>query len=209
MLLKFNEYIVWHFIMLFYISQVIIYFGYMVLSGTFADWYFSLWSDKNNKIKRRGNGSAELSRSPITESLWRVTRYHLGSLAFGAMIITIIRIIRAIVTYIQKKVLASNNGNPCVKCLFCCIQCCLKCCQAIFDKINKEGFIFTTIYGTAFCYSSFTALKILVHNIGRTVMVEGVSKYTEIFGRVAVASLNTGKLLIFLYTKYMIWIQFL
>ena len=185
--------------MLFYLSQVIIYFGYMVLSGTFADWYFSLWSDKNNKIKRRGYETAELSKAPIMESLWRVTRYHLGSLAFGAMIITIIRIIRAIITYIQKKVLAANNQNPVLKCLFCCIQCCLKCCQSIFDKINKEGFIFTTIYGTAYCYSSFTALKILVHNVGRTVMVEGVSRYTEIFGRIAVSCLNTGNFVYILH----------
>eukprot|EP00483_Globobulimina_turgida_P005639 UN05649 len=168
---KMQDSMYWHFIMLFYISQVIIYYGYMVLSGTFADWYFSLWSDKNNKIKRRGNATAELSKSPICESLWRVTRYHLGSLAFGAMIITIVRIIRGIVTYIQGKVLAGSGGNPLVKCVFCCVQCCLKCCQCIFDKINKEGFIFTTIYGTSYCYSSFTAVKILVHNIGRAVMV--------------------------------------
>eukprot|EP01084_Bolivina_argentea_P135149 238207_1 len=136
----------WHFVMLFYISQVIIYFGFMVLAGVFSDWYFSVWDDKDNKTKRRGNDIAELSFYPILESFWRVIRYHLGSLAFGAMIITIIRIIRAIVTYFQNK--TKNGGNnPLIKCIFCCIQCCLKCCQCIFDKINKEGFIFTTIYG--------------------------------------------------------------
>ena len=84
------------------------------------------------------------------------------------------------------------GSNPLFKCLFCCIQCCLKCCQCIFDKINKEGFIFTTIYGTAYCYSSFTALKLLIHNVGRTVMIEGVSKYTELFGRLAISGLATG-----------------
>ena len=31
--------LVWHFIMLLYLSQVMIYYGYMVLAGTFADWY--------------------------------------------------------------------------------------------------------------------------------------------------------------------------
>ena len=193
---------VWHFVMLFYLSQIIIYYGYMVLAGTFADWYFSLWSDKNRKTKRRGNGSAELSRSPITESLWRVSRYHLGSLAFGAMIITLIRMVRAVVTYIQKKTMQSET-NPVVKCMFCCVQCCLKCCQCIFDRINKEGFIITTIYGTSFCYSSFTALKILMSNLGRTAMVEGVSKYTELFGRMAVSLICTGlSVLVMEYNGY-------
>ena len=76
----------------------------MVLAGVFSDWYFSVWEDKGAKVKKRGDGVAELSHWPICESFWRVLRYHLGSLAFGALIITIIRIIRAIVTYIQKKV---------------------------------------------------------------------------------------------------------
>eukprot|EP01083_Nonionella_stella_P009003 26098_1 len=192
---------IWHWIMLFYFSQIIIYFGYMVLSGTFADWYFSLWSDKEAKTKQRGDGPAELSNSPICESFWRVLRFHLGSLAFGAMIIAIIRIIRAIVTYIQSKVVASTN--PLLKCIFCCVQCCLWCCQCIFDKINKEGFIFTTVYGTAYCYSSFTALSVLSKNLARFAMIEGVSSYTECFARIAIASLTTGlTVLVMQYEDY-------
>ena len=52
--------------------------------------------------------------------------------------------------------------------------------------------IFTSVYGTAFCYSSFQALKLLVHNLGRATLVEGVSHWVEIFGRAAIASLSTG-----------------
>eukprot|EP00485_Elphidium_margaritaceum_P013143 CAMPEP_0202693860 /NCGR_PEP_ID=MMETSP1385-20130828/7876_1 /ASSEMBLY_ACC=CAM_ASM_000861 /TAXON_ID=933848 /ORGANISM="Elphidium margaritaceum" /LENGTH=668 /DNA_ID=CAMNT_0049349607 /DNA_START=44 /DNA_END=2050 /DNA_ORIENTATION=+ len=194
---------IWHIIMLLYLSQVLIYFGYMVLASTFGDWYFSLWSDHSTKKKQRGEGPAELSNSPILESLWRVFRYHLGSLAFGAAIITIIRVIRAVVTYIQAKVTASNPNNPLIKCLFCCVQCCLKCCQFVFDRVNKESFVFISIYGTPFCYSAYTAFKILVHSMGRTVMVEGVSKYTELFGRVSVAALNTGiAVLVLKYLPY-------
>ena len=117
----------------------------MVLAGVFSDWYFSVWDDKHNKIKKRGYDVAELSHSPICESFWRVIRFHLGSLAFGALIITIIRVIRAVVTYIQEKVEKSSGNNALIKCIFCCVQCCLKCCQSIFNRINKEGFIFTTI----------------------------------------------------------------
>eukprot|EP01083_Nonionella_stella_P305594 1066605_1 len=72
----------------------------MVLSGAIADWYFSDWNmEKNSKV--RGYNTAELSYSPILESFFRVLRFHLGSLALGALIITIIRIIRACVTFID------------------------------------------------------------------------------------------------------------
>ena len=188
--------IVYHFLCLFYMAQVIIYFGFMVLAGVFSDWYFSEWNiEKNGKV--RGYDTAELSYSPIIETFARILRFHMGSLAFGALIITLIRILRAIVTYIEAK--TRKAQNPMTKCLFCCIQCCLKCFQCIFDRVSKEGFIFTSIYGTAYCYSSFQALKLLLHNIGRVTLVEGVSHYTELFGRMAISSLNTGFAVLIMY----------
>ena len=94
----------------------------MVLSGTIADWYFSEW-DNTKKNKKRGERTAELSQQPIMESIWRVFRFHLGSLAFGALIITFVRILRATLKYIEKRTEAAEN--PLLKCLFCCAQCCL------------------------------------------------------------------------------------
>ena len=182
----------WHVVMLLYVSQLLIYFCYMVLSGAFSDWYFSVWDETHSRRKKRGSGVAQLSSSPIVESLWRVTRFHLGSLAFGALIITLIRIIRAVVTYVQRKVRKGAGANPLVRCLLCLVQCCLSCCQCVFDRVNKNGFIFTAIYGTPFCLSSYTALKLLLSNLGRSVMIDAVSKYSEIFGRIVIALLNTG-----------------
>ena len=135
--------LVWHFICLYFLVHVIIYFGFMVLAGTIADWYFSEW-DTNTGKKKRGYDTAELSRTPVLESFWRVLRFHVGSLAFGALLITLIRILRAIIKYIEKKTMAKSNGL--LRCIFGCVECCLKCCECVFNRINKEGFIFTTMY---------------------------------------------------------------
>jgi len=176
--------------------QVIIYFGFMVLAGAIADWYFSEWNlERTHKV--RGYNTAELSYSPILESFFRTLRFHLGSLALGALVITVIRVIRAVVTYVEAK--TKGAQNPVTKLLFCVFQCCLKCCQCLFDRISKEGFVWTTVYGTAYCYSSFQALKMLVHNVGRAALVEGVSHWTELFGRMAIASLNTGFAVLLMY----------
>jgi len=169
----------------------------MVLSGAIADWYFSLW-DIRHEHKIRGYGKAELSDSPILESLYRVIRYHIGSLSFGALVITPVRIIRGILSYLQVKFKDSTNAFT--KCILCCAQCCLKCLDCILNKITKEGFVFTTIYGSAFCYSSLQALKLLWENIGRSAMVEGISSYMEIFGRISISALTTGISLAILYS---------
>jgi len=188
--------IVWHFLTLFYMVQVIIYFGFMVLAGAIADWYFSEWNNATTH-KVRGYNTAELSHSPIMESFWRTLRFHMGSLALGALVITVIRVVRAIVTYVEAK--TKGAQNPVTKMLFCVFQCCLKCCQCLFDRISKEGFVWTTVYGTAYCYSSFQALKMLLHNVGTAALVEGVSHWTELFGRMAIASLNTGFAVFLMY----------
>ncbi|ETO26144.1 hypothetical protein RFI_10989 [Reticulomyxa filosa] len=181
--------LVYHFICLVYMIQVIVYFGFMVLAGTFADWYFSIW-DSTHTRKIRGHSTAELSHAPIIESLFRVIRFHIGSLAFGALLITPVRVVRWTLLYIQKK--TQNAQNPLTKCLLGCADCFLKCFECIIDKINKEGFIFTTIYGTNFCYSSIIAIKLIWNNAMRAALVEGISHYMELFGRLAIASLTTG-----------------
>jgi len=76
----------------------------------------------------------------------------------------------------------------------------LKCCECLFDRISKEGFIFTMIYGTSFCTSSLQSIKLITNNIARTAMVEGISKYMEFFGRMAIASLTTSICIIIMRT---------
>lgn len=52
------------------------------LSGSYAHWYFFRRDDKYS------------SRFPLTASVYRTLRYHLGSLAFGAFLIAVIQLLR-------------------------------------------------------------------------------------------------------------------
>jgi choline transporter-like protein 2/4/5 len=126
-------------IVFLYISIV----SYMVIAGTIADWYFSITDSEGNK--KRGDGKGELSRHPILSAFKRTCRFHMGSLAFGSLIIAIIQTVRTILMYIQKKTSAKSNGLT--RCMFACVACCLKCLQACIDKISKNAFVWTAIWG--------------------------------------------------------------
>ena len=197
--------LIFHFISLLYFMQVFIYFGFMVMAGAVADWYFSEWeiepsnSNSQRTRKMRGNETSQLSEYPILESLVRVLRFHIGSVAFGALIITFIRTLRATLKYIEKKTKLSQNGLG--KCLFSCVNCCNSCCQCILDKCSKNGIIFCSIYGTNFCYSSHESIKLIWSNIGRTAMMEGISKFMEIFGRLSISMFTTG-IAILVFNEY-------
>lgn len=60
-------------------------------------------------------------------------RYHLGSIAFGSLLIAIVQFIRAILEYINHKTKELQQNNMLVKFLMCCVRCCLWC----FEKCVK------------------------------------------------------------------------
>ena len=52
-----------------------------MIAGAVADWYFSAGSDRGALLK-----------SPITASLARTLRFHLGSIALGSLVIAFIQV---------------------------------------------------------------------------------------------------------------------
>lgn len=94
-----------HFFHLLWNVQFLIYFTFFVISGAIAQWYFAGWEDPvSQDSKKRGNGDGELPGSPVCASVMRAIRFHIGTIACGALIIAIIQFMRACVAYIHNKV---------------------------------------------------------------------------------------------------------
>eukprot|EP01084_Bolivina_argentea_P053196 97662_1 len=68
-----------------------------------------------------------------------------------------------------------------------------------YNRMRKEGLIFTSLYGTSFCLSSYGASKLEKDNITRLADVEGFSNYNERFGRIGIASVNTSIVVIIMF----------
>merc|ERR1712156_858728 len=64
--------------------------GEMVLAGAFSSWYWTL-------------KKSDVPALPVLTSIGRTIRYHTGTLAFGSLIIAIIKMIRLMLQYIQDK----------------------------------------------------------------------------------------------------------
>lgn len=69
----------------------------------------------------------------------QIFRYHIGTLAFGALIIAIVRFIRMIFEYIDYKI-KQHTDNMVVKILSCCCRCCLWCLEKFLRFINRLVF---------------------------------------------------------------------
>jgi len=164
---KATENIMWiHIFGLFWAVEFIGYWMYMVMSGAFAEWYFTPWNDDARTSKT-------VSGNLILRSLWRVTRFHLGTVAFGSLIIAVIKTIRAALAYIEAQ--TKEAENPLTKCLSYMVHCLLGCLECCIDKINKDGFIFTSIYGSPYCASCFAAVDVLMKHVDYAVIIETLS----------------------------------
>jgi len=114
--------------MIFYgvwIACFLISFNDYVTIVAAITWYFS---DKHLDDSDGIPGDSEV----LLGFKWGLC-YQLGSLAFGSLILAIVTIVHAIMTYIAKKMEAASGENCAVKCLIGCIMCCVNC----FDRFIR------------------------------------------------------------------------
>jgi len=123
---------------LFWSSQFIIAIGQIVLAMCYSKWYFTV--DKGGRIN-----TSIFSATCITLCK------HAGTAAFGSLIIAIIQLARAIITYMQQKFQQAGPENQVINALACCCQCCLVCLERCMKFISKNAYIQTAIFGHNFC----------------------------------------------------------
>jgi solute carrier family 44 (choline transporter-like protein), member 2/4/5 len=93
-----------------------------VIASACALWYFN----------QAGPGSNdEKIDSPVCTSYWMAFRFHLGSLAFGSLILAIVEFIQFIVELFNQQAEASGVQNKCTECLTNCLRCCIECLKRI------------------------------------------------------------------------------
>ena len=143
-------------------------FGEMVLAGVFAKWY---WTRDKSQLA---------CCVPLFNSIFNATVYHLGTIAFGSLIIAIIKvityvitrilctaklkyiqashlyvvefqIIRAVVSYVESKIKKMNNDLT--RCLLCACKCCLWCLEKFMMFINRNAYIVCAVRSTNFLSS--------------------------------------------------------
>ena len=135
--------------MLYWVQAFIIGFNQMVLAGSFGIWYWS--QSKSSCI--------------LFTSIKDTLVFHLGSVAFGAFLIAIVKLIRYLISFVEKRLKRAAGNNPVTKCIITFVSCCCKCCFWCLEKflkfISKNAYIMVAIYGRNFCRSAFDALGII------------------------------------------------
>nr|XP_054769652.1 choline transporter-like protein 2 [Lytechinus pictus] len=159
--------------MFFWLVNFMIALGQITLAGAFASYYWAFTKPQ------------DIPAFPLFKSFYRSIRYHLGSIAFGSLIIAIIQIIRVLLEYVEQK-LKGKADNDIVKYIIKCLKCCFWCLEKIMKFLNKNAYILIAIYGKNFCTSAKNAFFLLMRNIVRVAVVNKLTDFVLFMGELLV-----------------------
>lgn len=144
------------------------------LAGAFSTWYWTY-----NK--------ADVPFSVMSMSATRTAVYHSGTAAFGALVLSICRILRLFVE-------GGSHGNECIL----CIQCFFICMVEVIKRLTRNAYIMCAIHGKGLCASGVSSCQLVVRNVLRCFTAELATNI--IFGGL--------KLLLALGTGLIGWVYF-
>uniref|UniRef100_A0A670I5R0 Choline transporter-like protein n=1 Tax=Podarcis muralis TaxID=64176 RepID=A0A670I5R0_PODMU len=176
---------IYNFVGLLWCINFVIALGQCVLAGAFASYY---WAFKKPQ---------DIPACAVCNAFVRTLRYHIGSIAFGSLILTIVQLIRIVLEYMDHKL--KGSGNKVAKCLLCCMKCCFWCLEKFVKFLNRNAYIMIAIYGKNFCVSAKNAFMLLMRNAARVVVLDKVTDLLLFFGKLLVVG-GVGILSFFFFT---------
>ena len=121
---------IYHLFGLFWVSAFIIGCAQFIIAAVACIWYFA-----------QGGSSDDKAKASLRMGFKWVFVYHMGSIAFGALIIAIMQMIKLMFEYIRRKYEKTVPRNPCTKCIICCLRCCIWCLDYCVKFITTNAYI--------------------------------------------------------------------
>lgn len=154
----------------FWIIQFIIGCQHMVIAGAVATWFFT-----RNK--------SQLDY-PICTSLSHMVKYHLGTIAFGSLILAIIQTIRVVFKAIKSTI--KDFKFTSTECMYECCSGCLTCLEKVLVFLTRNAYIEVAIYGDNLWTSGKRAFTVLTSNALRVAAINSVGDFILFLGKALV-----------------------
>lgn len=124
-----TKYVFWYnFFGLFWVNAFLVGCSQFIIAVGVCTWYFTHTADSG--------GSAQLFKG----FKW-ILRYHLGSIAFGALIIAVAEFIRFLFNYYRRMMTSKLWTNRIMKCLYYMTQYLIDCINRVIKFITKHAYI--------------------------------------------------------------------
>ncbi|XP_036368257.1 choline transporter-like protein 1 isoform X2 [Octopus sinensis] len=169
--IKTLTYMKWYHIFgIFWIINFITSSRDFVISSSVAIWYFT----RNRATLKH----------PVVLSIIRLTRYHLGSVLFGSLLIASASMFRLIMEVIDSR--SKSRTNAVISFLTKCLRCCLWLYEKSIKFISKNAYTEMAIYGHNYCTSAKMAFYVILNNVLQLATINSVGDFLLFLGKIAV-----------------------
>jgi len=159
---------------------------HFVISYAVACWYFTPCVNDGHYSKPFGKPGPDILR----KGFYAAFRYHLGSLALGAFIVALFRIVQGVLEIVAKY--AKETGNPVAATLAHACMCCVWCFEEILRFINKNAIIEMVLKSKDFFSSAGGAIKTLASASTEVAGLNGVTFIFQILGVFSISAMCAG-----------------
>jgi len=140
--------------------------SHFLLACSTAIWYF------NRQDIERPN--------PLLRSIWWLFRYHLGSVAFGSLLLALVWAIQILVTYLHQKLKGINNAQL-AQFVMKCLLCLSDCLERFIKFFNKHAYIEIALRSKNFCTSAMNGMQVVLNNFLRFGVLHGLGHVVMTF----------------------------
>jgi len=172
----FKGLLLYHLFGLLWTFNWIIGISEVTISGAIADWYWSFEGKEQKPF-------------PVLRSFGRTLRYHLGSVAFGALLLGIIQFIRIIMLYLQTQL--KGKDNRFTRIAMAAVNCLLACFERFIRFLTKNAYVMMAVYGYSFCDSARRAFKIMANNPIRVAALNCANVFNMFLGKLFITLVTT------------------
>uniref|UniRef100_A0AAY5ESC0 Choline transporter-like protein n=1 Tax=Electrophorus electricus TaxID=8005 RepID=A0AAY5ESC0_ELEEL len=144
---------IYNFLAFLWCMNFIIAVGQCTLAGTFASVYWAF------------SKPADIPPSPVLQAFVRTLRCHAGSLALGAVILTVFQVPRMVLEYLVHRF--RDHRNSCSQFVMMPLKCCFWFLDKFLKFFHRNTYIMIAIYGDNFSVSAKNAYMLLRRNINR------------------------------------------
>ncbi|OXU19536.1 hypothetical protein TSAR_008965 [Trichomalopsis sarcophagae] len=160
----------------FWLCGFITGFAEMTLSGTFSTWYWTLHK-------------AYVPKNTVLHCMGTTAKYHLGTVAFGSLIIAICQLINALLSYARDKLQQRGNSFTCF--CFGWYQYLFQNLEQFVKFMSRGAFVMSAMHGTGFIQSTKDAFNLYMRNILKVIVTSSVTDGILVLGSLIAIGIST------------------
>jgi len=137
---------------------------------------------------------------PVSWSMWRTYRYHLGTVAFGSFIIAVVQFMRIILAYIDQRTKKLQKKSKLVRFLMKFVQVLMWIFEKTMKYVSRSAYIMCAMTGDSFCTSTKNAVLLFIEFLKELSVTKAIATIMIILGKVLVVAISAT--LGFLWLKF-------